>query len=289
MSNPTEAWSLRPGGLARQLRKLREDAGLTGSALAAKVGWTQPKVSKIDNGRQLPTEEEVRAYALAAGADADTLQGLLELRSGADVISREWRHGRDKGQAAIQRTYDDAVRAAAVIRNVELTTVPGLLQTREYARSQAMHGVTLLGFSPDELEATLDARMRRQEVLYDETKRFEFVMVEAGLRMLYTTREVMLAQLDRLLGVTFPRDNLWFGIIPFGVRVPIIPETRFVMLDDVVMVEHPAGDETYRGDRTAKYAKAMEALAAESVTGDDARRLIVAAMRALDSQSTDPS
>jgi transcriptional regulator with XRE-family HTH domain len=284
MSNPTEAWSLRPGGLARQLRKLREDAGLTGSALAAKVGWTQPKVSKIDNGRQLPTNEEVRAYALAVGADEATLQELLELRSQANAISREWRQGRAEGQAAFQRTYDEHVRSASVIRNVEITTIPGLLQTREYARYQRMQAVKLLDFDADEVEAALEAAMRRQDVLYDATKRFEFVITEAALRMPYCPPPVMLAQLDRLLALTFPRDNLWFGVIPLDTVLEFVPQNRFLIIDDTVLVEHFAGEEEYRAERAETYAKTMDLLMAESVTGEAARHLIVDAMRSLDGQ-----
>src|SRR3954469_11614040 len=91
----------------------------------------------------------------------------------------------------------------------------------------------------------------------------------------------MLAQLDRLLGVTFMRPNLWFGIIPFGIELPTVPQNRFIILDDVVLVEHFAGDEAYRAERAATYAKAMDLLMAEAVTEEAARERIVEAMAAL--------
>lgn len=279
MTNPTEAAMLRPGGLAKELRRIREEAGLTGTGLAEKLGWTQPRISKIENGRQLPSEEDVRAFALGVGVDDATLQGLLELRSQANVISREWRHG--QGQASIQREYDEKVRQSRVIRNAEITTVPGLLQTREYARYQALQAVELAGFDPAEIDAVLDAKARRQEVLYDANKRFEFVITEAALRLLYCPRDVMLAQLDRLQTLTYERENLWFGVVPFGVQLPLVPQNRFFTLDDVVLVEHFAGDESYRGERALTYHKVMDLMMAEAVTGEKARRLIVAAADAL--------
>lgn len=281
MSNPTEAWSLRPGGLAQQLRRLRENAGLTGVALAEKLDWTQPRVSKIETGKQLPSEEDLRAFVLAAGADEATVQDLLELRSQANAISREWRHGRSQGQAETQRSYDELVRAATVIRNAEVTTVPGLLQTREYARYQAQQQVQLIGYDAAEVEVALDAKERRQEVLLDTSKRFEFLVTEAALRLLYCPADVMVAQLGRLLDLTFPKPHLRFAITPFDVRLAVVPQNRFIILDDLVMVEHFAGDESYRKERADTYHRAMDHMLAEAVDGEAARKLIVAAMSAL--------
>ncbi|GAA2644419.1 helix-turn-helix transcriptional regulator [Dactylosporangium fulvum] len=281
MTNPTEAWLLKPGGLARLLKQHRERAGLTGQALGEKVGWNQSKVSKLETGKQLPSDDDLHAFAAAVELDDEALGLLTDLRTQADAISKEWRAGRAGGQTAIQQNYDELVRAAKVIRNAEVTTVPGLLQTREYARYQAEQAVVLHGFAPDEIEATLDAKMRRQDVLYDATKRFEFVVAESALRLLYSPPDVMLAQLDRLLTLTYPRTNLWFGIIPFGTQLPTVPQNRFIAVDDVIYIEDFADEAVYRGERASTYAKAMDLLMAEAVTGEQARRLILAASDAL--------
>lgn len=37
--------------VANRLRVLRAEAGLTGSELAARCGWTHPKTSRIENAR----------------------------------------------------------------------------------------------------------------------------------------------------------------------------------------------------------------------------------------------
>lgn len=281
MTNPTEEWLLSPGGLARRFKELRAAADLTGAELGERLGWNQSKVSKIETGRQLPTGDDVRAFAGAVGVDDEALEVLLFQRDQADAISREWRTGKSAGQTAIQQNYDELVRAAKVIRNAEVTTVPGLLQTREYARYQAGQAVELHGFDPNEIESTLDAKMRRQDVLYDATKRFEFVITEAALRLLYCPSDVMLAQLDRLLTLTYPRANLWFGIIPFGAQLPTVPQNRFIAIDDVVYVEDFADEVVYRGERVLTYTKAMDLLVGEAVTGEQARRLVIAASDAL--------
>jgi len=44
----------------RRLRVLREEARLTGKDLAARLGWAQSKVSRLENGKQTATVEDVR-------------------------------------------------------------------------------------------------------------------------------------------------------------------------------------------------------------------------------------
>ncbi|MBY8873729.1 hypothetical protein K7640_18015 [Micromonospora sp. PLK6-60] len=49
------------------------------------------------------------------------------------------------------------------------------------------------------------------------------------------------------------------------------------MYDDVAIVETFVGETTHRDDEAAAYAKAIERLWNEAITGEDARRLIVRA------------
>lgn len=280
MSNPTAGWSLQPGGLARRLRELREAASLTGSGLAEKLDWNQSKVSKIENGRQIPSEEDIRAYALAVNADEAAVRGLLDLQAQATAITRRWRRGHE----TVQRGYDELVRATSVVRNLEVTTIPGLLQTREYARFQRLQAVRLglPGFAESQIDQELDVLAERQEALRDSSKRYEFLITEAALRLRYCPVDMMVAQLGHLLAFTYPRPNLLFGIIPFGAELQLVPQNRFLAVDDEVLIEEFAGESRHRGEGVEIYQRAWNMVVAESVTGDEARRLIVAAMRALD-------
>src|SRR5690348_15657434 len=65
--HPASEYLHQPGGLAERLNGLRETAGLTGEALAGMLGWSSSKVSKIQNGRQLPTAKDIQAWADATG------------------------------------------------------------------------------------------------------------------------------------------------------------------------------------------------------------------------------
>jgi hypothetical protein len=139
-----------------------------------------------------------------------------------------------------------------------------------------MEGVRFHGTDPGKVEDTVTARMRRQEVLYDTSKAFEFIVMEAALRYLLAPPQVMRAQLDRLLGVLGLR-HITLGIIPPGRELPVTPHVGFLMVDDIVVVETFTGADTLRGGEAAKYAEFADVLMGEAVTGDDARHLITAA------------
>ena len=126
-----------------------------------------------------------------------------------------------------------------------------------------------------DVDSAVEARMRRQEALYDRSKTFEFVITEAALRLLPCPPQVMLGQLDRLLSLDL--DNVTLGIIPLGVELAVVPYTDFLMLDDQAIVENSGAEDKIGEDESAVYARIFDELMAEAVTGDEARRLIAAA------------
>jgi hypothetical protein len=224
----------------------------------------------------------VDAWARACGADASTIVELQGLLAEAMSTHRENRIRMRLGQAPIQRDYDEMARKASVIRNAEVAFIPGLLQVQGYVRARMEENVRLYGADPNEVDAAATARIKRQEVLYDNTKRFEFVLTEACLRLVVCPVDVMSAQLDRLLGLaTGSLTNVTLGIIPFGVPLSITPQSSFILFDDMAAVETLVGDTFHHGTEAATYAAAMDELMSEAWTGEDARRLILAALEAL--------
>ncbi len=276
---PTGEWLNQPGGLTERLVRLRRAAGLTGDQLAVRLGWTRSKIPKLENGRQLPAEADLIAWAEACG-QPDAVHELLRLLNEAQAIHREWRRELRAGHAALQVKFDDLVRDAAVIRNFQIMLIPGLLQTPDYARYRALEGVRLHGTNENKVEEVVAARMRRQEVLYDTSKTFQFIVCEAALRYLLCPPHVMRAQLDRLLGV-LGLSNVTFGIIPPGRQLPVAPMAGFLMADEITVVETFTSADILRGEESTKYAELADLLMSEAVTGDEARRLIMAAAASL--------
>jgi transcriptional regulator with XRE-family HTH domain len=271
----------QPGGLAERLYSLRKAAGLTGDQLAADLGWPRSKISKIENGHQMPTEQDIRAWS--AGCDRpEAASELLDMLADVETASRQWRKELRKGHAAIQTDLDQRTRQATHIRNAEIAVIPGLLQTAAYARSIVLESASVNGMAHEDVEAAVTARMNRQNILYENAKTFEFVITEAALRLMPCPAQVMLGQLDRLLSLGM--DNLTLGIIPMGVQLTMTPVHGFLIIDDVALVETYHQENEVREPGIATYERIFDRLMAEAVTGEQARRLISAAAKDLRSK-----
>ena len=278
--HPADERLNRSGGLAERLFRMRKAAGLTGDQLVAVLGWGdktgRTKVSKIENGRQAPSPEDIRAWAQAC-EHPERIPDLLDLLADVQTVHTRWRRRLRGGQAALQEDMDRRTQAAKRIRNAETSMIPGLLQTRDYARAMIAQASGTYG--GNDVDAAADARIRRQDALYDRDKTFEFAISEPALRMLPCPPQVMLGQLDRLDRLlSMGLDNVTIGIIPQGVELPRLPWSSFLMLDDEVTVETYGGKvEAHDEDQAARHEGIFGELMAEAVTGDEARRLIATA------------
>lgn len=285
---PTGEWLNQPGGLAERLVRLRRAAGLTGDALAAQLGWPRSKVPKLENGRQMPTEADIMAWARAVGQPEAT-PALLALLAEAQSVHRQYRHQlRRGGHVASQRDLDKLVRQAKRIRNFESMLIPGLLQTAGYARCRLQEAMRVSGDTGD-VEAAVTARMRRQEVLYERGREFEFIVMEVALLVRTCPDDVMLGQLDRLAGIS-GLAGVSLAIIPLDARLSLTPLVAgFLVLDDLTYVETHTSEDLLRGSESATYERLADDLLAEAVTGDAARDLITAASRRARAFIDDPA
>jgi transcriptional regulator with XRE-family HTH domain len=271
----------QPGILAERLLRLRRDAGLTGEQLAQTLGWGEktgrPKVSKIENGRQVPSDDDIRAWAQATG-HPELTDDLLELRADMLTTHTRWRRQMRAGGAAIQQERGQRTQAATRIREFETVLVPALLQTSGYARSIYVRGKAL--YEMPDVDASVQARMQNQQALYDPSKTFEFIFTEAALLLLPCSPQVMLGQLDRLLSLGM--ENVTLGIIPFGVELPMVPASSFMLLDDNLTVETLTGKtEENAGEEAEISSRIFDMLMTGARTGDEARQLIMSAAEQL--------
>ena len=274
---PINEWLVQSGGLADRLRILRRTAGLDQTQLARAIGTSQAKISRIESGFRLPTVPEVRAWTRAT--DPTAADELLTLVEEGEVIDRRWRKRLQEG-ATVQAQYDTLVRSATRIRNCQVLIVPGLLQTRDYARAHLLRAHQLNQTDASGIEDVVDVRMRRQEALYDQSKTFEFYFSAAALAYWPCPAQVMAGQLDRLLTASY-MPNVTIGIIPPGVELEVVPAVAILVADDVVVEETPGNERTLRGDDATLYHRYADGLMAEAVTGEEARRLIAEAAAAL--------
>lgn len=280
--DPLQAWLTRPEGLATRLRAMRAQAGLTGKDLADAQGWQQSKVSRIENGKQMPSDEDLSAWADACDGWA-VMDELHRLRDEAQAMHVTFRSRMRQGQKNVQEDYNKLVADSTRICHFETVYVPGLLQVPEYSRRVFREMISLHSLEIDDVDAAVAARLQRQQLLYDSSKSFEFLLAEPVLRWLICPPAVMRSQLDRLQTV-IGLDRVRFGILPMGVELATTPQNSFqiyVADQPVVALETFVGEDFARGETAAHYERVLEMLWEEAVTGDEARELIVAASQAL--------
>ncbi|GAB2829882.1 helix-turn-helix domain-containing protein [Streptomyces daliensis] len=266
--------------LGARLRELRVEAGLNGKELAARLGWQASKVSRLENGKQTASPSDLEAWAevtCRSDASADLHARLYAL----DLQQRSWRRQLATGHRAVQDKLVVEYQNASTVRAYEATVVPGLFQTPDYARHLLLLNAELHGTTPDTDDA-VRARMRRQEVLYEAGKMFRVLLWEGALHALICPREVLAAQLDRLVGL-IGLDRVALGIVPFGAAMKITPKHGFWIFDDArVSVETISAEARLDAPEDVDlYMKAWERLDASAVYGAKAHRLIARARASL--------
>lgn len=276
-------WLTRPEGVATRLRALRTQAGLSGKDLADAHDWAQSKVSRIENGRQMPSADDIRAWAAACGADAGVVEELLSLREEARIAHTSFRSRMRQGQARVQEGYTKLVAASHLLRYFETAFVPGPLQVPDYARCVFTEMFELHEPAVRDVDAAVAMRLQQQQMLYDPAKSFEFLLAEPVLRWLICPPNVMRAQLDRLQTV-IGLERVRFGILPMGVELATTPQNSFqIFVGDslTASVETFVGETFHSDDEAGRYGRTLDRLWEDAVTGDEARELIIAATRAL--------
>ncbi|MDC0769272.1 helix-turn-helix domain-containing protein [Streptomyces sp. HD] len=269
--------------LGARLRELRTEAGLEGKDLAAKVGWQPSKVSRLQNGKQTPSAADLTAWAHACGTPSvePELQGL---RAGLEMKQRHrsWKRQLAGGHRGRQEIAVRQTEATKAIRGLEVSRVPGLFQTPEYARVIFESNAEFRGIPPT-TEAAVDARMRRQEALYDPEKTFKFLVCEAALYHRSCPADVMAEQLDRLYNLVGQR-RIELGILPFGTQLRRTAPHAFWIYDRRLVIVETISEELWlTGEDDIKlYERAWDWLSESAEYGASARRLVGRARASLD-------
>jgi transcriptional regulator with XRE-family HTH domain len=266
--------------LGGRLRELRNDADLTARSLAANCGWHFTKISKIEHGKQAPSEQDIREWCTACGA-ADQIPDLIASARKIESMYIEWRRhmraGLKRSQAASVPLYE----RTKLFRGYENTVIPGLFNTADYAAAILRFWDEFLGLSSD-IDEAVATRIDRQHILYSGNRRFVFVLEEQTLRTRVGDADVMAGQLDRLLAV-MSLSRVSIGIIPAGGDRHCLSQGSFWIFDeDRVQTEGvSAGLDITQPREVALHVKAFELLQGSAVYGRAARELIHRALGAL--------
>jgi transcriptional regulator with XRE-family HTH domain len=259
--------------LGKRLRELRLRAGLSGRQLAEALSWAPSKISKLEMARQTPTDDDIRRWTHATGSDAETEELLASLHA-LEVQYADWQRIFRTGVRPRQNELAELDQRTRLFRVFEVTVVPGLLQTPEYARARLAEGIQRLNL-PNDLNQAVWGRMQRQEILYDPDKQFHFVLPEAALRFRLCAPNIMLGQLDRLVALS-QLPNVRLGIIGFETPYVTSPWHGFWLYDkERVLVETMSAALDLRQPQEIElYGKAFEDLASCASYGRAARAII---------------
>ncbi|MEV6668842.1 helix-turn-helix transcriptional regulator [Streptomyces sp. NPDC051162] len=277
----TEAQDQREA-LGARLRVFRKGAGYTsGRAFAAAAGWHESKVSRIEHGRQKPSEEDLRVWCEATGQQ-DQVADLIAVLRHINELWLEWKRQLKDGATSRQQKAIPVYAKTKLFRIWHPTLVWGALQTADYAADTFKQVVNFYDI-PDDIESARDKRLERQKYLYEGDRAFHVILGEQALYSNFGGRNVMLEQLEWLLHVMrLPRLSL--GFVPRAAPLWIWPGNSFSMFDSrLVLVETFSAELTVsKPSEIETYIKAFGLLKRSAVYGDSAKELIRGAIRYYD-------
>jgi hypothetical protein len=240
-----ESASMARRRLGRELRRLRDRAGLSARAAASETGgrWSQARLTRMETGHPAvvlrPSDmgvlcdvygcaHEERAEVLALVA-AETGDGAWIVRAG--------------GASQRQREISFVESSTKSVRQYLHQVVPGLFQSPAYTRALLTTG------GESDVTAVLDGRARRQQRLREPGgPNWDIVLEEAALRNAVVPPSALAEQCDRLIAdAALPAVSL--RVIPTAAQRTGTSPISFLIYDfespdspAVVYVETPTLD-----------------------------------------------
>lgn len=274
--HPFGELSARRQELGAALRRLRKSAGLSGEEMAAALGISQSRVSRMELGQQVAVPVVIDSWARAAGVSDAERETLLGIAEGAAAEMVSWRKAMARGLAKLQEDSRELEANATTILNFQTAGIPGLLQIPEYARRVF---ATERQAAEADIAAAVAVRMNRQAIVYDGSKHLEFVMTEAAARWRLGSASLMRAQVEKIIGV-IGLENVTLGVIPQDAEADVWHDHGFNVLEGqgdeaVVHVETLTRGLTITDPAdVAAYKDAFSRLRKLAVTGADAQALL---------------
>jgi transcriptional regulator with XRE-family HTH domain len=210
-----------------ELKRLREEQGLTREQVADRIGTSETSIFRYEKGETHPQPAVVAAMLGVYGATDAERDELLEMAR--DARKRGWWHRHRQSLKPGFDSYIGLEAAASIVRTYEAQTVPGLLQTEAYARGNIE--ATSLNVVPAEVEERVSVRMSRQDLVTRSTDRVNLVAIldEAVLRRHVGGPGAMREQVRHLIAMT-ELPNVVIHVLPFTAGAHPGMEGPFVLL-----------------------------------------------------------
>ncbi|GAA2438678.1 helix-turn-helix transcriptional regulator [Actinomadura vinacea] len=272
--------TVRGRRLARELRRLREEQGLTLQEVADRLDWSRATVSRLETGQTRPKPNDIADILNLYGVPSPGRDALINL-------------AREAGQRGWWTAYADVFTGSYValedeasqIRTWDPQLIHGLLQTEDYARAVITAGRLLP--TPEDIERRIDARKARQALLdREQAPRVHLIFDESVLRRPIGGHEVMAAQLAALAEAA-DRPEITLQVLPFDIREHAGLDGRFTILSfpdpadpDIAYVEGTMGDVYLESaEAIASHGDRFARIAAAALAPEESAHLIAEAAR----------
>lgn len=270
--------------LGGQLRRLREERGISREAAGDAIRGSHAKISRLELGRVSFRERDLNDLLTLYGVDSpEERAAFLSLAKQANEPG--WWHQYGDLLPSWFETYLGLEQAAEIIRTYEAQFVPGLLQTPDYARA-----VILLGHGQEpgsEVDRRVALRTRRQDILTrQEPPTLWAVIDEAALRRPIGGERIMRGQIEHLIRIA-ELPNVTVQLLPYSVgghaaaggpfTIVRFPESD---LPDVVYLEQLTSA-LYLDKRNDldQYQAVMNMLSVQAATPEETPQLLRALMQ----------
>ncbi|GAB2709000.1 helix-turn-helix domain-containing protein [Nocardia thraciensis] len=262
--------------VGRQLRKLREQRGITREAAGDHIRGSHAKISRLELGRTGFKERDIRDLLTLYGiADDQGCDEFLDLVRKANEPG--WWHRYSDLLPAWFETYLGLEYAAKSIRTFEGQLVPGLLQIEEYTRA-----VVALGHQSTEATRRVELRRRRQEILDRRGgPTLWAVLDEAVTHRPIGGVDVLRAQLEHLVAMS-ARQNVTIQVLPYAAGGHPAAGSSFTMLrfaepelpDLVYMEQLTSAAYLDRQEDLDHYRQVMEQLTVQAEPPERSRKIL---------------
>jgi transcriptional regulator with XRE-family HTH domain len=269
--------------LRGELVRLRRDSGLTQEQVAADLEWSPSKLIRVEGGRSSITKVDLDALLAKYGVTSASARDRLQTLNHGAREPAWWNKYRDD-VAPIYLSYVGFEAGASFIRQFHSVSVPGLLQTADYAEAVTINSVDAV-----RVASFVGIRLQRQMELAqrDPRPRQYYVLDEAVIRRhvgISKSPDIMPAQLRQVADRAEQDELVTIRVIPFqagahrGLYGPFTHLEFDGGLPDLVYVDAGRGEfaSMITGDdtRVTEYRDDFELLLGDALTEDKSIQLI---------------
>ena len=267
--------TVRGRRLIREIERLRHESGLSMEAASQRLGWSNSKMYRLENGRSRITTDDLEDMLDLYGVRSPQREALIQL--GRDARRRGWW----TAYADIFTGSYISMEAEAASIRINAHVVPGIFQTPGYAYEVIRR--TGPAISAEDAERRVAARTARQDALFSRADPPEIhVVLDEALLHRQVGGPVVACQQLTALAETAAWPNVTLQVLPFTAGANAGMDGHFVLLafpdpedPPVAYVEGLMGDVYVEaGEEVDRFTLAWTHLVTQALDPAESARMI---------------